>query len=171
MFSKQRIKLFFFVLISANLFAGCSLARPTSDDSTQSSSIDFSAIEDRQLIPVQIGSNQLTVEVVNTSASLTQGLGGRDRIGSDGMLFSLPQRQIAEFWMMGMSFPLDFVWIDGDQIVGMLENAPAPSNQDIVNLPTYSSKEPVTLVLELDAGRVAKLQLAVGDRLTIGTQN
>jgi len=70
-----------------------------------------------------------------------------------------------------MSFPLDFVWIDGDQIVGMLENAPAPSNQDIVNLPTYSSKEPVTLVLELDAGRVAKLQLAVGDRLTIGTQN
>lgn len=151
------------LVILSIFFTGCQYLNSSSENTTileQSQTIN-----DHQIIPLKIGSTQLSVEVVNTQSSIIKGLGERDGIGSDGMLFSMPERQVVSFWMHGMRFPLDFVWIDDGKVVGVLENVAAPENPDSISLPSYSSEVPVTHVLELSAGKVAELKLSVGQTI------
>ncbi|HSW89603.1 MAG TPA: DUF192 domain-containing protein [Patescibacteria group bacterium] len=116
---------------------------------------------------ISIGSNSLSVEVVSTSEQLSKGLGDRDKLDSDGMLFVLPQRQMATFWMKDMLFALDFVWIDSGRVVDLTVNVPAQPGIADQFLRVYSPKSPVTHVLEMNAGEVAKRHIQVGDRVDI----
>lgn len=138
------------------------------DDSNveQTDLVSLSKVRDRAGVGLQlyedgVVSKTLSVEVVNTEESITQGLSGRSSIGADGMLFVLPSREIATFWMKDMLFPLDLVWIDGSLVVGVTANvlAPAPT---ATSLPTYASPGSVTAVLELPAGRAEQLQIKAG---------
>ncbi|MBP9819759.1 DUF192 domain-containing protein [Candidatus Woesebacteria bacterium] len=121
-------------------------------------------VPDRTKLPIQVGSTQLTVEVVNTSASITQGLSGRSEIGSDGMLFVFETSQHAVFWMKEMLFDLDLVWIHQGRVVGISAGVPRPipgtSEQD---LPLYRSEGLVDLVLELPAGKADETGIRPGD--------
>lgn len=112
---------------------------------------------------VQIGSQSLSIEVVSTPAEITKGLGERDALGSDGMLFVMPSREIPSFWMMGMRFDLDFIWIDGDKVIDITENVSAEPGANPNQLKTYSPKSPVTHVLEMNAGEVQKRGIKIGD--------
>ena len=114
---------------------------------------------------VEIGTEIFTVEVANTTATITKGLGERDAIGSDGMLFVMPQRDIPSFWMYGMRFDLDFVWIDRDTVLDITENVQAEQGAVPSELKTYSPNGPVTHVLELNSGEVKKRGLKIGDRV------
>src|SRR5438094_9545272 len=54
------------------------------------------------------------VEVARTDAEREKGLGGHAPLGQyDGMLFIFDQPAPYAFWMKGMTFPLDMLWIDG----------------------------------------------------------
>lgn len=139
---------------------GCSAPPSSPPSSSANISQVTSEVNDHQLISIEVNGKKLSVEAVMTPESITQGLGDRESIGSDGMLFFLPSRQIAQFWMHGMKFPLDFVWIDGTNIVGLEKNVPAPADPSSMKLPSYSSKVPVTQVLELYAGKADELGLA-----------
>lgn len=115
------------------------------------------------VVPLSINNHGLFVEVVKTPASITLGLGGRTEIGRDGMLFVLPERRVATFWMKDMLFDLDMVWIDGDTIVGITANVPAPQlGAEDSELPTYPSQVPVTHVLEVPAGTAGANGYAIG---------
>lgn len=155
------------------LLSGCvQLASKQSQDA-DSGSIEIDAtisslLADRDIVPIQIGDTQLEVEVVSSPASISQGLSGRDEIGSDGMLFVLPTRRNATFWMIDMKFDLDMVWIDRYEVVSVTANVPAPSpGTSSLALPTYSPGQPVEMVLELPAGQAAELGVDRGDRLKI----
>jgi uncharacterized protein len=128
--------------------------------------------QDHQLQPIQVGKSQLQVEVVSQPASLAAGLSNRDQIGSDGMLFILGKRQIAQFWMKEMKFDLDLIWIDQGKVVGVVEQVPHPQpSQQLANpnsFPIYSSQQPVEMVLELKSGDVQRYQIQVGDQVKIG---
>ncbi len=94
----------------SNLFGGCSTGQSSTrfdklSGKWQSKKTDL----DRQLIPIQIGEHQLNVEVVSLPEDITLGLGNRNEIGSDGMLFVFPERRLVSFWMHQMRFPLDIV--------------------------------------------------------------
>ena len=93
------------------------------------------------------------VEVVDTPDSITQGLSGREQIGSQGMLFLFGRSQQANFWMKDMKFNLDLVWINDEKIVGITNNVlhPKPNTPDS-QLPTYFSPQVVDMVLEVPAG-------------------
>jgi uncharacterized membrane protein (UPF0127 family) len=106
----------------------------------------------------------LRVEVVNTSASITQGLSGRSSIGSDGMLFVFTQSMMPRFWMKEMQFPLDLIWINNGKIVDITENVSAPEpGQALNDLPTFGPKEPANWVLEVPAGTAKSSNWKVGD--------
>lgn len=113
--------------------------------------------------------NQLTVEVVNTPQSIELGLGNRENIGSDGMLFVLPTATQAYFWMKGMQFDLDLIWIVNEKIIGITSDVPAPSGDmaQSVRLPTYPSPGKVDLVLEVPAGFSRENGILVGDAIQI----
>lgn len=121
---------------------------------------------DTKLQKIRIGEAELSVEVVKTSSAITLGLGERDILGSDGMLFVMPSRDIPSFWMKGMRFDLDFVWIDGSSVVDITENVPAQPEVSMDQLRTYSPRVPVTHVLELNAGEVQKRGIGFGDTVT-----
>lgn len=123
--------------------------------------------KDEGRVPLKVGSHTLQVEVVRSPTAIEKGLGERDTLGSDGMLFVLGQKRVATFWMKGMRFALDFVWIDGNKIVEITPNVlPQPGVTD-AQLTLYSSKVPVTHVLELNAGEVKKRGIRVGDAVEL----
>lgn len=126
--------------------------------------LTFQRVENNQL--QTLGS--INVDVVASPEALEQGLSGRTTIPQEGMLFLLPERQIARFWMKDMRFDLDFVWIDGDTIVDITRSVPAPApSVPLSELPTFSPHSPVTMVLELAAGQADQLGLSLEDTVTV----
>lgn len=116
---------------------------------------------------LQINGANLKVEVADTQKKRSRGLGGRESLASDeGMLFIFPKPDKHPFWMKGLTFPLDFIWIRGEKIVDLTQNIPPPpSGQTDESLPIYSSKEDVDKVLEVNGGTTQRLNIKVGDRV------
>lgn len=124
----------------------------------------FSDLQDREYVELVVGSNNLTVEVVNTPQSTTQGLSGRDSIGANGMLFVFPTSESRYFWMKDMNFDIDIIWISQERIVGITKNVPKPQEDTLdYRLETYPSQESVDMVLELNAGDSDKYGINPGD--------
>ena len=111
-----------------------------------------------------IGEAAFDAEVAHTPALRTRGLSGRDSLAPQtGMLFVFESGRASAFWMKGMRFALDFVWISSAcEVVGVTEDVPPPASAGS-NLPTYSSPAPAAYVFEINAGEVAAHDIAVGD--------
>lgn len=118
---------------------------------------------------LQINNAKLKVEVADTQAKRSKGLGGRPTLASgEGMLFVFQKKDKHPFWMKGLSFPLDFVWIREGKVVDLLYNVqpPAPGQTD-ETLSIYQSIEEVDKVLEVTAGTVQSLNIKVGDTVKL----
>lgn len=118
---------------------------------------------------VLISGNKIKVEIADTQAKRSKGLGGRESLASSsGMLFIFARQDKYPFWMKGINFPLDFVWIRGDQVVDILQNIPPPAKDaKDESLPIYLPKEEVDKVLEVNAGTLERLNIKVGDKIEI----
>ena len=115
---------------------------------------------------VRVGEATFTVEVAEKVEARTQGLSGRASLPpGGGMLFIFEDTRVHTFWMKGMMFPLDLVWI-GEQcmVESITPNALAPaSEQSDSDLPRFRSPQPVRYVLEINAGEAAAANIQVGD--------
>ena len=103
---------------------------------------------------IVVGEHELDVELAVTSRQQTLGLGYRNGLeDGSGMLFVNDAAQPQSFWMKGMRFCLDIIWIEGGAITGAAESVcPDPDGIEDVDRPRYASLEPVTYVLEVPAG-------------------
>jgi hypothetical protein len=112
---------------------------------------------------LRINQNQYEVEVVSSLISQARGLSGRESIaGNEGMLFVFTESKVQTFWMQGMRFPIDIVWINNGKVIGMTTDVPyVPQTKQ------YSSPSPANMVLELKAGTVIRDQIMVGDEIKI----
>lgn len=113
------------------------------------------------------GDGTLRVEVASTPEQSERGLGYRDALADDaGMLFDLRGTRVQEFWMKGMRFALDFVWIGEDKrVVSVTAGVqPQPGAAD-ADLRLYASPQPVRYVLETNAGAAARLGIDAGTEL------
>lgn len=118
---------------------------------------------------LQINEAIIKVEVADTNAKRNKGLGGKDSLGeNEGMLFIFDRADKYPFWMKGLKFPLDFVWIKDLKVVDVLENVqpPAPGQTDS-SLPTFSANTEVDKILELNAGTVKRLNIKAGDTILL----
>jgi uncharacterized membrane protein (UPF0127 family) len=106
------------------------------------------------------------VEVAITENQKELGLGNRSALAADaGMLFVYDHKEQYRFWMKGMHFPLDFVWLDGNKIVDLTRNVPAP--RSVTDMPyVIAPMQAVDKILEVNAGVIDKLGLKVGDTVT-----
>ncbi len=114
---------------------------------------------------IQVGNAQFRVEAADTPEKRSKGLGGRQVLGQDeGMLFIFPESGKHAFWMKGLNFPLDFIWIRRDKVVDITENVlpPTPGQPDS-DVPIYQAKEDTDKVLEVNGGTVKRLNIQVGD--------
>lgn len=117
-------------------------------------------------VKVIIHGHTIPVEVAVTPQEKSKGLGERDSLATnDGMLFPFDKPARYQFWMKGMRFALDFIWIDGTTVADITENVPPPNGE--VNLPVYQPKVPVDKVLEVNAGLVKQYGIQIGDTVKI----
>jgi uncharacterized membrane protein (UPF0127 family) len=119
-----------------------------------------------QRVTVTVGDASFDAEVSETSAERSLGLGERDSLAPNaGMLFVFKSEGEHGFWMKGMRFPLDFVWISADrQVVALTENVqpPEPGTPD-EELELFDEDVASQYVLEINAGAVAASGIALGD--------
>jgi uncharacterized protein len=96
----------------------------------------------------------VNLEVARTDAEHQKGLGGHAPLGErDGMIFVFARPGLVAFWMKGMTFALDIMWIEAGQVVHLEKNVPAPRPTDPdSSLPILAPSAPATYVLEVNAG-------------------
>ena len=117
---------------------------------------------------VSIGEATWRVEFAQTHAQRTKGLSGRESMSPrTGMLFIYQTATAPAFWMRGMKFPLDFVWIGGGcTVVDITSNvqSPVPGTPDSA-LPTYRPTAPSVYNLEINAGEAEEFGIQIGDHV------
>ena len=107
---------------------------------------------------------EIPVEVADTLKKRSLGLGKRTSLNKGwGMLFVFEKRKPHRFWMKDVQFPLDIIWMDNHRIVHIIHNAKPDNSKDDPEVMT--SPVPVNFVLEIAAGRAAKLWLKIGQRM------
>ncbi len=112
---------------------------------------------------IYIEDQKYLVEIADTDAERARGLQNRDSIGrADGMLFIFERPGFYSFWMKDVRFPLDLVWVYNGKIVSISESVPVPVGE---SYPTYAPPQPITNVIEFEAGRSTKDNIKIGDSI------
>jgi len=101
------------------------------------------------------------LDVAATDSEKEKGLGGRQSLEANrGMIFPYDRKEYFPFWMKGMNFPLDFIWIDGNVIVDITKNVPVMTGNTIT---TVRPSKPVDKIIEFNAGFVDSNAIQIGD--------
>lgn len=110
---------------------------------------------------VTIGENRWLLEGVSmTPEDRSRGLGYRSQLpAGTGMLFLFETPDRYAFWMRGMQFPIDIIFIHGTVVDSVFRH------RQPGDLSPVTPKEPVTTVLEVNAGEASGVQ--VGDEVQI----
>lgn len=105
------------------------------------------------------------VDVVQTDEELARGLGGHKPLGpKEGLLFVFPKRDLYNFWMKDVSFPIDIAWIDDGKIVGYIEQA-MPCANKVCDI--YPAQSVASHAIELPAGFLRRNRLHIGSSAVI----
>jgi uncharacterized membrane protein (UPF0127 family) len=117
---------------------------------------------------VKINGQLIIAETASTPLTREKGLSGRKSLGfNEGMLFIFEEPEKYGFWMKGMKFPIDIIWIRQNTIIGIEENLQPPSVDDFSKLEVYYPPLAVDKVLELVAGRAKLMRAKIGDKVYI----
>lgn len=117
---------------------------------------------------VTVGQRDIRVEIAETFDAKTLGLSYRDSLPEDGgMLFIYSKPSAQMFWMHGMRFPLDIVFIRDRRVIQVASDVPSPSSPD--DAPAIvQSKEPADQVLEINAGKAKEWGIVEGSNVSFG---
>lgn len=114
---------------------------------------------------VTIRGQRVAAEIARTPAEQRLGLGERDELPwNAGMLFQYRRAGFYAFWMKGMRFDIDIVWIRDDRIIDISHRVPhVPGG----NGPTVAPRELADRVLEVNAGYAASHGWRVGQKVRL----
>lgn len=124
------------------------------------STIETNATKDE----VRINDAVFTVDIADTFIERTQGLSGRPSLGeNEGLLFVFDQSNIHSFWMKGMNFPIDIIWINNEQRIVHIEHDLSPDTYP----QSFAPEEAALYVLEINAGKAKENGISLGDWVTL----
>ena len=104
---------------------------------------------------------EIQVEIADNPRERAQGLMFRESLEPDaGMLFVYAEPDGRSMWMKNTYIPLDILFIRNDGTVSSVARHTEP-----LSLRSISSVEPVTLVLELNAGTTDRLKIGPGNQV------
>lgn len=117
-----------------------------------------------------VGSRNFPVEIAATTSSRARGLSGREKLDSGaGMFFRFDKPSRYGFWMRGMNFPLDLIWIRDGRVIALTENI-SPEKKTF-GLKIYYPPDDVTDVLEINAGEAKTAGIKIGDEIKLEITN
>ena len=108
---------------------------------------------------------QIDLEVSDTFKKRETGLMHRKFLDKNkGMIFIYDKVEIINIWMYKTNIPLDIIFLKNKNIINLKKNA-----SPCLQLPceSYSSREPIDTVIEINAGMSDQLKLKIGDNLEI----
>ena len=115
---------------------------------------------------LMVNSQTVTVELARSPEEQRQGLSFRPPLAADeGMLFVYPVAQPQTFWMFGMTFPLDIVFLNDHRVVSVASNVPPPVG--LAPPVTVASPADADMVLELLAGTAERAGIVEGTFVTV----
>lgn len=113
---------------------------------------------------VQVNEKPLRVFIADTPTRQAQGLGGWETLPDDaGMLFEMSETARHTFWMKGMRFPIDLIFIREHRVVDLVTLSPPALGQIPV---AYTPIEAADRVLELHAGGAERYGLQQGTQIS-----
>ena len=123
----------------------------------------------RSTAEITVGETPVIVDLALASSEQQLGLGYRNVLEpGTGMLFVFNEPSQRTFWMKGMRFCLDIIWIANGEIVGAAEGVcPDPVGTVDADRARFDSGEPVTHVLEVPAGWLAEIGYGAGTPVVI----
>jgi uncharacterized protein len=115
---------------------------------------------------ITINGFDLIADVPTTNEGFQKGLGVKDHLNeNEGMLFVFQDPEPPPFWMQGMKFPIDIIWLNDKATVVHIEHNLQPCITSLI-CPTYappsSSSGNSVFVLETVAGFSQKHNVRVG---------
>jgi len=121
---------------------------------------------DTDFAMISIGTLRIRAEIAAHALKKSAGLSTRSFLAEDGgMLFIFSEPYRYPFWMKGMRIPLDFVWIQDGIVVDITKNVQSPNKGEFPA--TVRPSDPVTMVLEVNAGILEKFGIKIGDAVHI----
>lgn len=109
--------------------------------------------------------HEIRLIIADSPATRTRGLSGwgLDDFSAnyDGMLFVFPDYEERNFWMKGMKFPLDIIWLRDGKIMKMERNIEIFDESGQVNR-MNSMPFQVNQVLEMPAGKIDEYGFIIG---------
>jgi uncharacterized membrane protein (UPF0127 family) len=120
---------------------------------------------------ITVGDKELYVQIVTNEQDMSKGLSGRPPLKENqGMLFDYGKTNFAKhgFWMKGMNFSLDLIWIKDGSIIGISKNIPKPVSGTLEkDLITYYPPSEVNMVLEVLSGWAERNNIKTGDEIKL----
>lgn len=115
---------------------------------------------------LKIKDEVLTVEISADAFTRSRGLSGRESLCENcAMVFIFGQESKHSFWMKDMNFPLDILYINGDEIVEIFKNVPVLDEMNEIK-EVFPNKK-ADKVLELNAGWCDAHDVEVGDKIEL----
>jgi uncharacterized protein len=112
----------------------------------------------------RLGGEAFDVMVARTEAEQSLGLSGLAGLKpNEAMIFPYASDDNYGFWMKDMLFSIDIVWLDKNSKIVWIERGVSPDTYPNI----YFPRVPARSVLELSAGTIARLGVAVGSVLEI----
>jgi len=116
----------------------------------------------KEIVSARIGNRTYRLEVADSLAEKSKGLSGRERMDRrQGMLFVFRQTGNYKFTMLGMRFPLDFIWLRKGVVVALTENV-SPSTTGPIFVKADHDR-----VIELNAGEIENSGIRTGDLIIL----
>ncbi|HSX29777.1 MAG TPA: DUF192 domain-containing protein [Candidatus Saccharimonadales bacterium] len=111
-----------------------------------------------------VGTQRYKLETITTPQAMIKGLGGRTSLARNaGMLFAYDQSAPNRcFWMRGMRFPLDIMWLDTYKRVVHVEQGLSPKTYP----KEFCAPQTSQYVIELNAGEVHRSHIGIGQTLS-----
>jgi len=120
---------------------------------------------DYKTVEIKINGCIINVEIADTAAKRAKGLSGRKSLAENsGMFFVFNRPDYYSFWMKDMNFSLDFIWINGNEIVEITRNVKPEDYQPPNSL---VPKNKIDKVLEVNAGVAQQNGIQEGDKLEL----
>ncbi len=114
---------------------------------------------------LQIGNQQIVVEISDSNSLRQKGLAGRQSLPiNHGMLFIFDSYVKTSFWMKGMLMDIDLIWIKDNRIIGLVENIRHPDKTQ-PKPQVIHPKRSYNRVVEVPAGWVKQNRIKIGDIL------
>lgn len=111
---------------------------------------------------LEINNHKIVVEIADTEEKRAKGLSGRENLCDNcGMLFIFDKAGKYNFWMKDMQFPLDFIFINGDEVADVKQNISPDTYPEII-----SSNQVFDKVLEVNAKYIEKNNITIGQKIS-----